>query len=558
MQVPALSLLWPENRSVYADRTRKLGGAAIDNLELPALAARMAPGRERSESVLEMLTELCADEDVIAYRQEVIDDLLASPGLVDRLREVTEHLENLSLLAREASANEDASLWRCFSRLKELDAYAGCVTGIRQALANAGFRSRGLLRLQAEVTRTTEDPSFRELQETIRSLDVELGEIQSISLGLNLDSSLNPVEATLVSVNKFRYRAAPGLLGAIRSAGSRTPRLSTGEEDGEPAPMSRLHPVGNDRRDPIMYHLYKDIENILRPVVRDLHAGLRRYARLSARPLLGLIPELVFYLGCADLAAGMRAAGLPLCRPAIAPADERVCVIRDAYNIHLALHMLEQGDALPSGMVFNDIRFDDGGRIQILTGPNRGGKTVYTAAVGLAQVLFQAGMHVPGSEARMSPVDTVYTHFPVDESRTVELGRLGEEASRLHAIFDEATPHSLVLLNESLASTNLTEAVYIAQDVVKSLRFLGARVVYNTHMHDLAACAEAINREVPGDSAVISLVTGMADGRRSYRIQPGAPMGKSYARDIAMKFGICFEQVVHGLEARRTPDFPCA
>ncbi len=70
-------------------------------------------------------------------------------------------------------------------------------------------------------------------------------------------------------------------------------------------------------------------------------------------------------------------------------------------------------------------------------------------------------------------------------------------------------------------------------------------------MHELAACTDEINQQVTGDSKVLSIVTGMEGGKRSYLIKPGPPLGKSYAREIAASHGICFEQITAIVDARR-------
>jgi len=70
-------------------------------------------------------------------------------------------------------------------------------------------------------------------------------------------------------------------------------------------------------------------------------------------------------------------------------------------------------------------------------------------------------------------------------------------------------------------------------------------------MHELAGHSEQFNLETTGDSLVVSLVTGIVDGERSFRVLPGAPLGKSYAMDIARKFGISFEQLALEIDARR-------
>jgi DNA mismatch repair ATPase MutS len=229
--------------------------------------------------------------------------------------------------------------------------------------------------------------------------------------------------------------------------------------------------------------------------------------------------------------------------------------MRDLYNLNLALHLSANQSDLSREMVTNEVNFDDSGRIFILTGPNRGGKTTYTQAVGIAQILMQAGMYVPAAQARMSPVDGIFTHFAAEEKPDEEAGRLGEESKRLSEIFAQATRHSLILMNESLASTSAGESLYLARDIVRVMRMLGARVIFATHLHELAADADAINAETPGDSEVVSLVSMVSvDGngaRRTYKIVPSPPMGMSYAREIASRYGISFDQLTAALRARR-------
>ena len=168
-------------------------------------------------------------------------------------------------------------------------------------------------------------------------------------------------------------------------------------------------------------------------------------------------------------------------------------------------------------------------------------KTVYTVAYGAAQVLYQSGVFVPAETAVMSHVDCVFAHFPATESETGDLGRLGEEATRLREIFERATSRSLILLNESLSTTNAVEGFYIALDVVRALSELGARVIYNTHMHDLAERVQATAEN--GFEGVVSMTTGVEDGTRTFKVFPGPPLGVSYAGDIARRYGISYGQL---------------
>ena len=198
-------------------------------------------------------------------------------------------------------------------------------------------------------------------------------------------------------------------------------------------------------------------------------------------------------------------------------------------------------------IIRNDIDFNKEHGIYIMTGPNRGGKTTFTQAVGMLFLLAQHGIYVPAEAATLSPVDNIYTHFPADENQTVNLGRLGEESKRLSEIFSIATDKSLLLFNESLATTSFAEGLYIAKDVVRALRYLGARTIFNTHMHELAMELEVMN-SLEGDLKVASLITGIHDGQRSYKVFLAPPEGVSYAKDIAEKYGVTFDQLKKSID----------
>ena len=101
----------------------------------------------------------------------------------------------------------------------------------------------------------------------------------------------------------------------------------------------------------------------------------------------------------------------------------------------------------------------------------------------------------------------------------------------------------MLLLNESLATTNVSEGLFIAKDVVRAMRYLGVRSVFNTHMHDLAKNLDEMNTKTEGKSIVQSLVTGVENGERSFKVYISPPQGSSYARDIAKKYGVTFEQI---------------
>jgi DNA mismatch repair ATPase MutS len=312
--------------------------------------------------------------------------------------------------------------------------------------------------------------------------------------------------------------------------------------------------------DPLMVPLFRDLADAIEKTTRPIAKELKRYVQINGQLFIELRPALIFYLGSLRFIRRMRAHCLTVTRPEIASMEERVLEAREMYNANLVLR-LSEGDEewdLSREIVCNDLGMGEAGRILILTGPNQGGKTTFMQAAGLIQVLAQAGLYVPGETARISPVDNIYTHFPLEEKPEMDAGRFGEESRRLGEIFQHVTRSSLVLLNESLSSTSFGESLYLALDVVRILRQIGLRAIYTTHLHELASRVGEINSSTPGDSEVASLVASpientqmqVKDIHRNYKVEARPPAGRSYAREIAARYGIGYDQLAELLAKR--------
>ena len=93
------------------------------------------------------------------------------------------------------------------------------------------------------------------------------------------------------------------------------------------------------------------------------------------------------------------------------------------------------------------------------------------------------------------------------------------------------------------------EALYLAQDLLNVLDYLGATALFVTHLHQLAIDRDAILEGDREHSAVVSLVTQIKKDTAgniipSYSVLPGPPEGRSYAREMARHHGISREQLM--------------
>ena len=128
----------------------------------------------------------------------------------------------------------------------------------------------------------------------------------------------------------------------------------------------------------------------------------------------------------------------------------------------------------------------DGKRLVMITGANQGGKSTFLRSLGLAQLMMQAGMFVAAESFTASVSTGIFTHFKREEDATMERGKLDEELGRMSEIAGQIRPGCLLLCNESFASTNEREGSEIARQVIRALTEAGIRVVFVTHLYDLA------------------------------------------------------------------------
>jgi hypothetical protein len=557
------SLLWPPEYPLDARRGLRLSPETIADLDVAPLVQALSghePRRERF--VTSVLTEAPMDPDVITHRAQVVANLLDDPALRRRLSDV---LPRLSRLAREPQRPMFGFEWtvgQLVQRLGELELYVDAATSLDEALEASVLRAPALHALRTSVHALVRAPEFEALRAELPALRARLDEVQSITIGVNLSSDLCPESAAILSIDSKKIEGRGGLLE--RLLGHEATVRGITQLRGRPRTSLRAFfpPMQVDAQGR-HNDLVQDLRRLLEQVIAPMGEVIERYVWVHTRAVADLEPELAFLLNAVALIERLRAAGLPMCRSEIRPIAERVSHLDESYNVSLALRMMQAGatprESTAGGIVTNPMTFDaEHGRVWVLTGPNRGGKTTYARAVGLAHLLFQAGLYVPAWTARMSPVDAICTHFPSAEAARPGEGHLDEEAIRLAEIFRQATPYSLILLNEVLSGTSTLEALSLAYDAVRGLRLLGARAIYVTHLHELATRVDEVNATTGGDGIVGSLVAGVEDKRepgtrghrRTFRICPGKPYGLSYASEIAEQHGISYPQLERLLKDR--------
>lgn len=358
-----------------------------NDLSIDYLCECLTNNEKELGAIKKIFKGITSDPEVIAYRTDVFEDFLNSPNLREKMNDSLVELAFLNESCHSTLNIEVSSIWQLIGRLSELDTYIHCVISIKECLEQCQLASKGLNDLYDFVNNIFEESGFAYLQEDIKKLIAEVSMIRSVSLGINLDARLNPKEVGIVSFNQEYFADATIMQKFIDFSKSKTELSQVAAFSG----MTFIKHNRKDKHDPVMNNLTKITENMLKANVKELKTVLKKYIDVSGFALTKLIPEVMFYLKCAEMAGNLQKFGFPMVRAQLTTYNEQSFDMKDMYNIKLALHMIKTND-FASDMVMNDISFKPENRIFILTGPNRGGKTTFTQAIGLVSLLFQHGI----------------------------------------------------------------------------------------------------------------------------------------------------------------------
>lgn len=130
------------------------------------------------------------------------------------------------------------------------------------------------------------------------------------------------------------------------------------------------------------------------------------------------------------------------------------------------------------------------GAIVVITGPNSGGKTRLLQALGLCQVLAQAGLYAPAASATLRYTEGLFVSLIHEAQANAKEGRLGTELLRIRRLFERLAVGSVVLLDELCSGTNPSEGETIFELVVSLLAEVRPLAFISTHFLQFAARLE--------------------------------------------------------------------
>ncbi|PKB70756.1 MAG: DNA mismatch repair protein MutS [SAR202 cluster bacterium Io17-Chloro-G6] len=186
----------------------------------------------------------------------------------------------------------------------------------------------------------------------------------------------------------------------------------------------------------------------------------------------------------------------------------------------------------------NDLNLaNDDTRVMVLTGPNMAGKSTYIRQAAIITLMAQIGCFVPASEAAIGLVDRIFTRVGLQDDLATGQSTFMVEMVETAAILSQATPRSLVILDEIGRGTSTYDGLSIARSVIEHIHNdprLGCKTLFATHYHELTGLAAIL----PGVRNYSVAVT--EEGSKVVFLHQIVPGGadKSYGVHVAQLAGL--------------------
>ena len=464
------------------------------------------------------------EADRINQRLEAVDALVADYMLREEAREHLSRIPDIERIATRivrlsASPNDLLSLRGALEAISPL----------KEALASAAPEGSLLARVLAAME---EPPGVREL--IAAAISEESSEIIRAGYSTELDEArefrdgahewLTRFEAderlkTGLKTLKVGYRDGEGYF--IEVAGKEGHAVPAHYEHRKALKnAARYVTVELKEHESRMLTARDEVERLERQILGEIRAAIK-----EAAPQLQRVARAVAVV---DVVSSFAAAAgeLRYCRPGV--TEERG--LRIVGGRHPVVeHNLE------TPFVPNDSRIEGSSRLQIITGPNMAGKSVYLRQIALITLLAQTGSYVPAEEAALGVVDRIFTRVGAEDRLASGESTFMVEMTEAASILNSATERSLVILDEVGRGTSTYDGMSLAWAIAEYLHDdVQALTLFATHYHELTQLADVL----PGCEnykAVVDEVGG--EIVFLHRIESGAE-SSSYGVHVARLAGL--------------------
>jgi DNA mismatch repair protein MutS len=478
------------------------------DLNLDQIIASVTAGRDEYNLKPFFYTAL-SDTGSVHYRQDILRDL-EDRSLFEHIRSFAQKMRTMhEHLGKAEKLYYVRQKQRWF--LDAVDVYCDAVGGLIRDMPVANLSSRGFLEFQEYLQEFTQAGSFTSLFSETQRLKADLAGIRYCL----------HIEGPCITVSQYNQESDYGAevletfekfkQGAVKEHRFKFP---------EAPDMNHVESVVLD----LVAKRYPEIFLALEKFSESHHDYLDETIRRFDR-------EVQFYIAYLEHIERLKQAGLQFCYPEVTDRSKEVFG-KEVFDLALAGKLL--GENTP--VVDNDFHLNDPERILVVSGANQGGKTTFARLFGQLHYLAGIGLPVPGREARLFLYDRLFTHFEREEDLRNLASKLENDLRRIHSILEQATDKSILIMNESLSSTTLGDALFLNKHVMQQIIQRDMLCLCVTFLDELASLSKT----------TVSMV-GMVDpddpAIRTFKIIRRPADGLAHALAIARKYRLTYENV---------------
>jgi DNA mismatch repair protein MutS len=481
--------------------------AFFTDLNLDQIGAALTRGLEQYELMPYFLTPL-PGETAVAYRHQVFRDLRRTEvrevvtGFAGRMEAMRQ------CLARAAQLHHPYQQQRWF--LDAAATYGRAVRTLTEQLQAVELTSDGLRSLRDHLGRYTGSAGFQQLTSQVGDLLGRLGQVRYCV----------HIRGSRVRVTRYTGEADYGADVEQTFA-----KFGPGEVKDYRVPFRSLAEM-----DQVEGQILDCVAQLYPDLFADLTGFGRDHPGFADTTVTTFDREVQFYLAYLAYIRPLESAGLPFCFPEVSPEGHRVRV-EDGFDLALASKLAGRRT-----VVGNSLHLDGPERAIVVTGPNQGGKTTFARMAGQLFYLASLGVPVPGRLVQLFLPDQIFGHFDTEENPGDFQGRLESELIRMREILHQASHRSVVVMNESFASTTLADASFLGAEILGQLIAKDLVCVYVTFIDQLASLSPAC----------VSMVAGIDPddpAERTFRVVRKPADGLAYAAAIAGRHGLSYERL---------------
>jgi DNA mismatch repair protein MutS len=284
-----------------------------------------------------------------------------------------------------------------------------------------------------------------------------------------------------------------------------------------------------------MNHIEAQILDLVARLYPDIFSHLDEYGTKHGNYLNKTIAvfdrEIQFYLGYLEYIARLKRKGLKFCYPRVSTTCKEVYDF-EGFDLALATKLANENQPV----VCNDFSLEGPERAFVVTGPNQGGKTTFARTFGQVHYLASLGCPIPGREAQIFLCDQIFTHFEKEEHIENLRGKLQDDLVRIARMLSQATPNSLLILNEIFTSTTMRDAFFLSTKILEAILRLDALCVCVTFIDELSSLSEKT-------VSVVSTVMPDNPALRTYKIVRKPADGLVYAIALAENYRLTYDRL---------------